>query len=315
VGQRVIFVRQTMHLSPNLTSPELGLGTAQFGLPYGISNTVGQTSFDEAREILLTARSQGIRYLDTAVAYGSSEEVLGRLATKKSDWRIVTKLPTLPQALTDSAKICRWVHDNLTSSLRALRCQRVYGVLVHNALDAIGPYAAAIFEGLMKCVDRGLVCKVGASLYDQTQLKHVVTHHPVNLIQIPANVFDQRLMVDNTLLNLRQRGIEIHARSIFLQGLVLMRPEDTPRYFDPIRAHLARFRQVCEEQRVLPVVMALSFIRQLPVDVALVGVNSKEHLDEISRMYHGTAQDLAAWDFSQFMLDDPAFINPALWRL
>jgi aryl-alcohol dehydrogenase-like predicted oxidoreductase len=201
------------------------------------------------------------------------------------------------------------------ASLQALNRHTVYGVLVHNTHDAVGPYAAAIFEGLLGCVRDGFVTKIGASIYDQDQLEHVTTQYPINLVQVPANIFDQRLTVDTILWNLRQRGIEIHARSIFLQGLILMEPHATPRYFDPIRQHLVTFQKACEDLQTVPVVMALSFIKQLPIDVALVGVNSQQHLEEICRFYQETSPVPENLNFAEFRLDEPAFINPALWRL
>lgn len=304
-----------MPRSPKLTPPELGLGTVQFGLQYGVSNTSGQTSLNEAREILHSANAHGIRYLDTARAYGSSEQVLGQLTTEPSEWRIITKLPPLPDTATDTAAIHSWVREHVEASLQALNRRSVYGVLVHNTHDAVGPCAPAIFEGLLCCVRDGLVTKIGASIYDRAQLEHITTQYPADLVQVPANIFDQRLTIDNTLLNLRLRGIEIHARSIFLQGLILMEPDATPRYFDPIRQHLVKFQKACEELQAAPVVMALSFIKQLPVDVALVGVNSQQHLEEIACFYHETSPVPDKLNFAEFRLDEPAFINPALWRL
>jgi len=304
-----------MPRSPKLTPPELGLGTVQFGLQYGVSNTSGQTSLNEAREILHSANTHGIRYLDTARAYGSSEQVVGQLTTESSEWRIITKLPPLPDTVTDTTAIHSWVRESVEASLQALNRRSVYGVLVHNTHDAVGPCAPAIFEGLLCCVRDGLVTKIGASIYDRAQLEHLTTQHPADLVQVPANIFDQRLAIDNTLWDLRQRGIEIHARSIFLQGLILMQPDAAPRYFDPIRQHLVRFQQACQELQTIPIVMALYFIKQLPVDVALVGVNSKEHLEEISRAYHASSQSFERCDFSEFRINEPAYINPALWRL
>jgi aryl-alcohol dehydrogenase-like predicted oxidoreductase len=304
-----------MPRSPKLTPPELGLGTVQFGLQYGVSNTSGQTSLNEAREILYSASSYGIRYLDTARAYGSSEQVVGQLTTESSEWKIITKLPPLPDTVTDTTAIHSWVRESVEASLQALNRRSVYGVLAHNTHDAVGPCAPAIFEGLLCCVRDGLATKIGASIYDRAQLEHVTTQYPADLVQVPVNIFDQRLTVDNTLSNLRQRGIEIHARSIFLQGLILMQPDATPRYFDPIRQHLVKFQKACEELQTVPVVMALSFLKQLPVDVALVGVNSQQHLEEIAHFYHETSPLPENLNFAEFRLDEPEFINPALWRL
>jgi aryl-alcohol dehydrogenase-like predicted oxidoreductase len=94
-----------------------------------------------------------------------------------------------------------------------------------------------------------------------------------------------------------------------------MQPDATPRYFDPIRQHLVKFQKACEELQTVPVVMALSFLKQLPVDVALVGVNSQQHLEEIAHFYHETSPLPENLNFAEFRLDEPAFINPALWRL
>jgi aryl-alcohol dehydrogenase-like predicted oxidoreductase len=303
-----------MPRSPKEQTPELGLGTVQLGLPYGVSNTVGQTPISEARDILSAAKSHGVRYLDTARAYGTSEEVLGELTKGSESFRIITKLPPLPTNIQNESEIRAWVKDNINSSLAALRIPSAYGVLIHNPLDAVSSFAKHIIAGLRECVELGLVSNIGVSIYDRDQIDRVTDSFRIDIVQVPVNIFDQRLLKDNTLYKLKSDGIEIHARSIFLQGLLLMRPEDAPSYFDPIRAKLISFHRSCEAWGVSPVVAGLNFVKTLPIDVGLIGVNTHLQFKEIVESYERELSGQALSDFGSFEIRDPNFVNPALWR-
>lgn len=303
-----------MPSSPKGTYPSLGLGTVQFGLPYGVSNTVGQTPPEQVTLILKEAWNSGIRILDTARAYGTSETVLGENAALTSSFKIVSKLPPLPTEIESEKQINAWVCDNISQSIKALKTTSLYGILIHNPLDALGPRAEIIFKALESQKNLGKINKYGASIYDSSQIEQILKKTIPDLLQIPINVFDQRLLNCGLLSDLTAAGIELHARSVFLQGLVLMEPHSIPSFFEPVRHLLQGFDTYCKDLKISKIQAALTFIKSLPIDLALVGVNTQQQLLEIVQEYNKAKGQIEPADFSQFKINDEKFVNPSLWR-
>lgn len=310
------FVRPIMSLQTcKAASPALGLGTVQFGLPYGISNTLGQTPISEVRKILGSGWASGVRYLDTAQAYGSSESILGECIEPEWSYRIITKLPPLPQDLLGCQQIASWTRAQVLTSLRTLRRKSLYAVLIHNPIDALGDGAKGIFSALAECKAEGLISRYGSSIYDRSQIERILGAHSVDVLQIPINVFDQRLLQGAFLEGLRSRGIELHARSVFLQGLLLMSPEQLPEYFSPIKPLVENLRSMGKQKNISPMGMALRFVQTLPLDVILVGVNSSQQLGELLTVYNEVKHSPCSIDFSGFSVENERYVNPSLWRI
>lgn len=291
---------------------KLGLGTVQFGLNYGISNRAGKTAPLEAREILGLAAQHGIRVLDTAAGYGESEEVLG-LALSETRWfSVVTKTPAFRgKQITDASagELKRSFHD----SLRKLQQPKIYGLLAHSADDLLAPGGERLVEAMLELKGRGLVSKIGASVYGSAQVEALLERCPIDLIQLPLNVFDQRLLAGGQLRHLKDAGIEVHARSVFLQGLLLMPAAGLPAYFDPIREHLACFHAFARDSGMSPIQAALDFaLGVAEVDHVILGVNTRHQLLEILSQPPAGAKP-EAW--RKFALDQTAMLDPSQWRL
>ncbi len=201
----------------------IGLGTVQFGVDYGITNTDGMTPPEEVGAILDLAARNGIDLLDTAHLYGQSEAALGQAILPGQNFNIVTKTPDFQTLDPDG--------DNNASgslavafarSLENLNRQNIYGLMVHNAGGMRGPHAREIYGALAALKTDGLVQKIGLSVYGADDIDHVINHcGPIDIVQVPCNLFDQRLIKSGYLGKLKERGVEIHARSIFLQGALL----------------------------------------------------------------------------------------------
>jgi len=295
----------------------LGLGTVQFGMDYGISNTTGQTTIAEVGAILDLAWSGGVRDLDTASLYDEAESVLGHFVGTLATPRIVTKTPQLDKA--SSAQEARDImREGLALSCRRLGVNAVYGLLAHRAQDLLGPFGPMLIEEMKKFKQQGLITRYGASVYNAAEIEGLLETYDQDafgeqgLVQVPLNVFDQRLVTGGQIAQLRERGIEVHARSLFLQGVLLMSPDDVPDFFAPLQQHFLNYHAVVNDLGVTPLAAALAFARDAAnVDVGIVGVNTAAHLRDI----------LEAWetdvplDFSPFAVHDEAFLNPSLWRL
>jgi aryl-alcohol dehydrogenase-like predicted oxidoreductase len=290
---------------------KLGLGTAQFGLKYGVSNRVGQTSETEVARIVALAAEQGIHVIDTAALYGSSEEVLGRVLPRPHGFRIVTKTVRIDAERIMPADADR-IEEVFRASLERLGCEAVHGLLVHNADDLLVDGGNLIMDRLRDLRSCGLVEKVGVSVYGVNQVDALLERFDFDLIQAPVNVLDQRLFVSGRLGELKRRGIEVHARSAFLQGLLLMPPDEIPSYFAPIRQQLVAYRSYIEGLGITPKQAALGFLEARDdIDVIVCGVNTRQHLLELCT----AAQPLCGIDLSRFALEDDAMLNPSRWRI
>lgn len=291
---------------------QLGLGTVQFGLDYGVSNATGRTPEPEVRRILELAASRGLRVLDTAAAYGESESVLGRCLPGAGNFRIVTKTVPLRQARgTDAAP--GLVREGFARSLARLGLPAVDGLLAHHAADLLGPGGDAVFAVLDGLRREGLARKVGLSVYSGEDIDAALARFDFDLIQAPVNVLDQRLVSGGQLARLKARGVEVHLRSVFLQGLLLLDPAAAPAYFEPVRPRLAAWRQALDRAGLTPAQGALAFARSLDADVVLVGVENAAQLAANAADF--AAAQGAGLDFAAFALNDEKYVNPGKWEL
>ena len=205
---------------------KLALGTAQLGLPYGISNFSGQTSLAEAENMLKFALANGLDTLDTAIAYGESEMRLGELGTQ--GFKLVTKLPALPDGCSD---VGAWVKLQTEGSMSRLGVNSIYGMLLHKPDQLLGSNGVSLYESLQALKDGGQVQKVGVSIYSPYELDELKQKFHFDLVQAPFNLIDRRLLSTGWMRRLKDDGVEIHARSVFLQGLLLMAKADMPNKF------------------------------------------------------------------------------------
>ena len=205
---------------------KIALGTVQFGIDYGINSTEGQVQPNQVERILRYARSKGINLLDTAPAYGSSEKVLGQIGTE--NFKVVTKTRHFDSLEINDSDV-NLLNNDFYNSLKNLRQDSVYGVLVHNADDLLKSGSEKIFKQLQKLKHAKKIVKIGVSVYDHSQLQTILDNFDVDLVQLPFNILDRRMVDSGMLAKLQEKDIEVHARSIFLQGLLLMSEQNRPR--------------------------------------------------------------------------------------
>lgn len=291
------------------TVQKLGLGTVQWGLPYGVSNQRGMTSPETVRSILAEAKVCGIKILDTASLYGVSESVLGK--NDLGAFRVVTKTPRFatPMITNEHAEM---LSQTFQKSLQRLSLQNIYGLLVHHAEDLVVPGGERLVAVLNSMKDSGVVEKVGVSVYDSEQLAAVLEVFKPDIVQLPLNVLDQRMLQSGSLESLHRDGVETHIRSVFLQGLLLMPLEQIPAYFAPILPLLERWQATAISRSLTLTQAALSFVRDIEsVGTVLVGVEDLQQFrsceEDFSVPHHFDAYGLHC--------DELAFINPSQWKL
>ena len=260
---------------------KIALGTVQFGMNYGISNTTGQVSFAEIAKILDFCKHHDIDTLDTAQGYGESEKVLGQF--NLSSFKVITKL-------IGSA--------HLETSLDNLKLNSVYGLMFHRENEC-NDQTWCQFESYKT---QGLANKIGVSVYSPEVLIKLIDRYPIEIVQFPMNILDQRFIP--LLEKLKSKGIEVHTRSTFLQGLLLM--DSIPDYFAPIKEKIVSIPMPHIEY-------ALAFVKnQKYVDKMVLGVTKYQDLEEIYNAYKANVKVI---NFYQYAVSDEKYINPSIWRI
>lgn len=292
---------------------KLALGTVQFGLKYGVSNEVGQPTLQEVRRILELALSAGIDTVDTAHHYGESETVLGKLSKLTRGFRIITKTPILKTRSISEDDI-RKLSDALQLSLNRLERDSVEGLLVHDVDDLLTNNGDRFYLWLVKMRDAGKIGKLGVSVYSPGQAVDVLDRYDFDLIQAPLNLLDQRVIETGLIERLRSIGMEIHVRSVFLQGLFFMPPAQIPEPLAKARPFVNAIQERARDIGVSVGALALGFLkRQAEIDRIVVGVDTPLQLTANIQAYATQIQEEQA--FSGLACNDLGIINPSMWGL
>ena len=283
----------------------LALGTVQFGLPYGIANQGGQVARSEVKAMLWVAAANGINTLDTAIAYGESEACLGEVGIQ--DFRVVTKLPAVPDGCDD---VSGWIQKQVSSSLSRLGVSKLYGLLLHRSEQLLGLSGKDIYQALQGLKDSGQVEKMGVSIYSPSELEAIAKLFRLDLVQAPFNLLDRRLGTTGWLQRLKDANVEIHARSAFLQGLLLMPQAALPSKFTPWNDLWERWHKWLSVHDVSAVQACLACLLAYPeIDRVVVGADSVSQLEQIISAARGAVLD----NVPDLRCEDENLINPSRW--
>jgi len=256
---------------------KLVLGTAQFGSHYGIANTTGQISDQDIASIFELADAHKINTIDTAIGYGNSEERLGK--HNLSSYNVISKLPRVPESCTD---VFTWVRESTIQSLTRLNVPKLDGLLVHHCDELMKPYGDELYKGLISVREDGLVNKIGTSIYAPDDLNSLIPKYKFQIIQSPLNIFDTRIISSNWAKRLCESGTELHVRSIFLQGLLLMPGNKRPGKFNEWSSLWKIYEQWLSDSAITPLEATINHAFSFEeVSKVLVGVDSLAQLKEI----------------------------------
>ncbi len=288
-------------MAKSADSRKLGLGTVQFGQAYGVSNTQGQVPVAEVQTILTHAAQAGVSVLDTAAGYGEAERVLGALASENKPFRIVTKTISIKNGIDA-------VMARARQSVQTLERRPVDLLMVHAAGELVGSDGDRLWNALLALRDEGLFGGIGISAYVADEPAALAVRFRPAAMQVPFSVLDQRLLANGALTRLQELGVEVHARSLFLQGLLFVPSEKLP----PKLKHIGpKLDAVRARLGAKPLDMALAFVLERPeIDVAVVGVTRAAELDEIIA---AAAKPAPTVDWKTCALDDEVVLTPSLW--
>lgn len=261
---------------------KIALGTVQFGLHYGIGNRDGKTDSTEVARIFNTAYENGIRVLDTAQAYGDSEQVIGGLHDHR--FQIITKINPSPG---DSKSTELLVQESLAN----LKIKSLYGLLFHSANSAL--QNSRIFSDLKELQQQGKIQKLGFSVYTPSELDQLINKYgKPDIVQIPFSHLDQRF--EQLAIDLHRDGVEIHTRSTFLQGLFFRNQAELPNFFKPISSYLNDLRTNFSDEAQLARALLSFCLSKDYIDCVILGVNNQAQLTEnlkASLSYQGGLPD------------------------
>ncbi len=304
-----VFRRKSVAAAEN-NNNRIVLGAAQFGMDYGISNRIGRVDDKKVKEIMRIASVSGIADIDTAQSYGDSEKVLGKIGIE--DWNVYTKLPEIPdEILADGKAVRKWMRLRVRESMVDLRSDALSGLMLHHPYQLSLDGGAAIFETLVELRERGLVKKVGVSIYGPKDLNSIPASMTFDFVQGPLNVLDMRLAKSGWLSRLAKSGCTFFARSVFLQGLLLMSPAERPRKFDRWSEVWRTWEEYLRETGITAVQACLRHSFSVPhVGKIIVGITSAAELKEVIDSLGGYLPPLPAG----LAIEDERLLEPTNWQ-
>lgn len=251
---------------------KLAIGTVQFGISYGINNENGIPSDKEVKEIFELSLDNNIKYLDTSISYGNSEERISILADNK--FNIITK--------SNNVKTSGELLSSIVSSLSSLKTESVYGFLFHNADNLIKNHD--LWNTLIRFKSEKKVKKIGYSIYSTKQLDHLLEYGFIpDIIQLPYSILDRKF--EKYFKKLKKLGAEIHVRSVFLQGLYFMNLQNLPEKLLPLKKYLVEINHVCSQFNFSIGELALNFVNENKfIDKIIIGIDSSHQLNQNIQM-------------------------------
>jgi len=284
---------------------KLGLGTAQFGQAYGIANKLESVSAETATAIISSAASNHIDLIDTASCYGDCELLLG--LANVSNFEVVTKLPGLPENTSNPAQ---WAREMIAGSLHRLNIPSVSGLHLHRPSEILGIHGDLLYQTLSNEKAAGRISKLGISVYSPDELETIMQRYPFDLVQVPCNIIDRRFIESGWFERLKTANVEVHVRSVFLQGLLLMKT--LPVYFDRWQEKFQNWHEWLADNSKDPVDACLGFLKAIPqIDRIIVGAVSVAQLEHIARCF----QQSTGYQIPDIASTDEALVNPSLWQL
>lgn len=291
------------------------LGTVQFGLKYGVASSVHPTEKDSIN-IIDCAIDNGINCLDTAAAYGNAEEIIGKYLKsnplKRDKIRIATK--TLPYVFDgiDPKDYDKILKAEILKSIKKLNCEYLDYYMFHTGNDIFDEKKV---ESIKKLEKSGLVKSVGASIYSSEEAIHFVENEKLNCVQLPYNAIDRRLDKSNFFNLAIEKNKIVFCRSIFLQGLLTMNPNNLPQNMKFAEKTLIQYDSLCEKYHVSKIAFALAYMKHKKgIDYVVFGVDSIEQLKQQIDLQNMVLPKEAITEADHIFIDtNEKILNPQLW--
>lgn len=290
---------------------KLSMGTVQFGLDYGVANSIGKPTQKSVNEIVeYVYNNGGVNCLDTAQAYGNSEKVLGESITNKEDLFVISKLKS--NLFEENLQI------NIDNSLKNLKIKKLYALLLHDSelLYRWGDKHTSLVRNLV-ATDK--IEYFGVSIYNEEDFNLALKNENIKIIQIPFNIFDQRAVTKRWLKRSKEKNKLIFIRSIFLQGLFFMNLDALEGSLMEARKYLDKFNQVKNSLKLSTVELAMSYVDSVADgSILLFGCDTLEQAKENIELYNRLPKldkETIITIENEFRDIEESITNPTLWKL
>ena len=285
---------------------KLCIGSAQFGLPYGANNKTGQVPIDEVKKILEYAEKNNINYIDTASGYGDAETILGNVGL--DNFKVTTKLMPVPPTIKN---IETWLLNELEKSLQKLQKEKIYGLLLHDTKILKSSEGEKVINSLQIAKKEKLINKVGISIYDPEELNLINNLNKIDIVQAPYNIFDRRLEITGWIDKLYSENIEIQARSIFLQGILLQKSHALDKRFQKWQSYFQNFEKFLDNNDLSAYEACVSFVEQSnKISQIVVGIDYFEQFKQLIRLALIKRQSN---EMPNILCNDLDLIDPRRW--
>ena len=280
---------------------KIALGTVQWGLDYGISNTNGIPSAAELDAIVRLAVQNRIDLFDTASQYGNAEQRVGNYTTKNSS--VVSKFSSINHSSLE---------NEIQGSLERLNVEQLYGYLFHSPKDLIN--APLLWDQMQHLKVAGKVKKIGYSLYTPEELELFLNNNWIpDIVQLPYSLLDRKF--EPYFEQLKSLGTEIHIRSVFLQGLYFKSMETLSPKFNDLKSTLKEVAEIATEFGLTVVELALNFVlKNEYVDYAVIGVEQANQLKEIINASKIDFSKSIHERVNALTVENPTLLNPTNWK-
>ncbi len=284
---------------------KLVIGTAQFSSNYGISNTSGKVKSNMASKIIRLANKLDINFIDTAIGYKNCHQILGKIGVK--NFEIITKIPELQNKIED---ISITIEKLINKSKIDLKVNNINTVLIHNPDQLKNKIGEEIIKKLDYLKNNGIFKKIGISIYNPKQIDTLKNIYDFEVIQCPINVFDRRMHETGKLEELKSKGKEIHARSIFLQGLLLMKSESVPVKFNKWINLINKWNKYNDFNQSQMIKNAINHVfSQKNIDKVIIGFQSDKELEQVLGLISKDENEVPG----DLKTNDELLLNPSKW--
>ena len=293
--------------------PTVCLGTAQFGLDYGITNRMGKVTEETAHQILNEAQKYGFNTLDTAAAYGDAEKIIGKIIMYNNDFKLISKLPRQEETSFKESSTSIW-DRTLARSLERLKTDSLEGLLVHSSEDLKKEGNEYLIDWLRRTKDYGYTKKVGVTIYEKDELEGIDLKN-IDIVQLPLSLYDQRMVIEGTIAKLKDRGIEVHARSIYMQGLILQKSIYWPKWVGKNSENMHKKLESFARQKNLDLLdMAIGYVKdQEGVDKIVIGVCNTRELRDLQKKWKEENCKYIIKEWEGWKLEETEILDPRKW--
>ncbi|MDC0369944.1 aldo/keto reductase [Pelagibacteraceae bacterium] len=283
---------------------KLIIGTANFGSNYGVNYRKQNLNYKKISEIIKIIKINKINYIDTARSYKNTEQLLGKFDLK--NFNVITKIKNIEPKFESF----EYVKDQLLKSLQCMKINKIYGLLIHNPKELKNKSGFKIYKSLKILKKRGLVKKIGYSINSPSDLDNLYKKFKPDLIQFPLNVFDQRILETGWLKKLQKDKVEIHVRSIFLQGILLKQKKDLPKKFLKFKKEFYNWYNWLRINKLNNLEGCLNFIFQIPNIKIIFGIDNIDQLNKIIKF-----KKKRDFNFLGLKSNKKNLITPSRWKI